>query len=352
MDFSINLVRGLVDVLQRLGVAPDFYFKQAGFDSLRLENPAGRVCESEYDRLQQVALNLSNTPSLGIELARHSPQGTFGVLAYLILNCSTWREAIRMTGRFYRLVCDYEAPVLEIGETHSRLIYNFAKSNLEINRLRSEFGLTRLAVIAKEFQGNDAHDLSMGFCHIRPRYMEKYADWLPCNVEFNQDAYFLQFPNSLLDKKQPFADPEVATILKEQAEAMLSGLHGYSGRLGESVKALIRQKYIGRKPDLESVASYFHLSGRSLRRKLQEEGTTFGALADEVMAAVAQQALKDPELCIKEVAYRMGFSEPSSFHRAFKRWTGTTPQEWRRDHQAGTTPEKMVETKTADLEKA
>jgi len=96
------------------------------------------------------------------------------------------------------------------------------------------------------------------------------------------------------------------------------------------VRLIIKNEFKGGEASLEKVAGQLGLSGRTLQRKLQERGTTHQELLDQMRKELAVRYLREPEMAICEVAYLLGFSESSALHRAFKRWTGKTPSEFRR----------------------
>jgi len=130
------------------------------------------------------------------------------------------------------------------------------------------------------------------------------------------------------DRPLLFADAQVFAALKKQAEAELQDV-AESCSFAERVRQLIVTRYADSEPNMQSIARRLGLSPRSLRRKLEAEGTGFGAVSDDALAQVARDILNEPHTTVQEAAYRMGFSEASSFHRAFKRWTGMTPSAYR-----------------------
>jgi AraC-like DNA-binding protein len=99
----------------------------------------------------------------------------------------------------------------------------------------------------------------------------------------------------------------------------------------DNARTVITRELNGGNPSLEQVAAQLGLSERTLQRKLQELGTSHNDLVEQIRRDLAMRYLKEPDMAICEVAYLTGFSEPSSFHRAFKRWTGVTPGEFRED---------------------
>jgi AraC-like DNA-binding protein len=126
-----------------------------------------------------------------------------------------------------------------------------------------------------------------------------------------------------------FADPGLCAVLDRHAEELLAK-YPREDSLIERLRAIIKQQLSGGDASLERVAQQLGMSGRTLQRKLRDHGSSHQELLDEMRRDLAMRHLREPEMAICEVAYLLGFSESSALHRAFKRWTGMTPSEFRR----------------------
>jgi AraC-like DNA-binding protein len=125
------------------------------------------------------------------------------------------------------------------------------------------------------------------------------------------------------------ADPGLCAVLDRHAETLIAK-HSPNDSLVERVRALIKDELSGGNASLERIADSLSMSGRTLQRKLRDHGTSHQELLDQMRRDLAMRYLREPDLAICEVAYLLGFSESSALHRAFKRWTGKTPNEFRR----------------------
>jgi AraC-like DNA-binding protein len=119
-------------------------------------------------------------------------------------------------------------------------------------------------------------------------------------------------------------------MCEQQCEALLASLDVHDGLLTRVRRLLLARP--GDFPDLLSAAQALHTSGRSLRRHLSELGTSYQQVLDEVRKRLALQYLTTTHLPLYEIAFLLGFSDPSNFRRAFKKWTGKSPGEYRREH--------------------
>jgi AraC-like DNA-binding protein len=142
----------------------------------------------------------------------------------------------------------------------------------------------------------------------------------------------IELPLSLVDRALPQADPALYRVIERHAEALLAARPAPQDTTSERVQRVLIEALNANSSDvsLTAVAAELRLSERSLQRRLAGEGTSFDALLERLRLDLALRYLGDQSIAIAEVAYLLGYSEPSAFHRAFKRWTGRTPSAVRR----------------------
>lgn len=140
---------------------------------------------------------------------------------------------------------------------------------------------------------------------------------------------WLVFDVSLLDSTSTDADDALLQRLQPLAEQMLATLSARS-QSGQTLREMTSKLIQDGAACIEDIAKALAVSPRTLQRRLEAEGTSFGEVWDESRRQVACKHLRNPKIAIKEVAYMLGFSEPSTFYRAFRRWTGATPLDYRR----------------------
>ncbi len=167
----------------------------------------------------------------------------------------------------------------------------------------------------------------VAFDYPAPPYSAEYTRIFHGAERFDQAFTGIVFDRKLLDVPQMHHDPELHAAIVSRAEKRVSQMPGatYADR--------IRRHILDGKPknrhDMPSVARALGVSARSLRRRLTEEGASFREVADAALGTLAKRLVTEEGRPIEDVAYTMGFSHPSAFHRAFKRWTGATPAEAR-----------------------
>ncbi len=331
---SISLVRALVEQLNRVGIAPSVFAERAGFTLDELEDPMRRMDLPRYDHAQRAALELSGDPALGLHLGEGAPPAAFNLVGPLTTHCRTVRECLDVALRYYPLVADAAAPELEEDGDSVRIVYHYVRSEPIVNRLRAEFGLTRLLGIGKIFAGSEALPQAVWFDHADPGYAGEYARIFGCPVRFDMRVTAIVFMRDLLDRPQHHANPVLYRALVSEADRQLERLDEVRP-LASRVLGVISEWPEPGRPAMSHVARELGMSERSLRRRLEEESASFGELSDRGALQRAGRMLHDATRTIQEVADALGFAEVSSFHRAFKRWTGQTPRDYRRRGSQG-----------------
>jgi AraC-like DNA-binding protein len=296
-------------------------------DGIRQLDPDDRVPMGRAHDMLVIALDRTSDPDLGLKAGRCATSGDYGVLNYVVRSAATVEEAISVAQRFVRLLTDALDYRLELDGDRA------------IVRLDSKIPLPRAAV---DYQASVTHttqlapfagiipNLEWWFPHDAPAEVGEYErTFAPARLRFSAPVLAYSFDATGLKAPLPSADPNLHQIVRKHAEHLLSELPR-SRNLTESVRELIMQELASGQPTAAQVALRLRMNQRTLARRLQSEGTTFSALFDELRRGLALRYLLRADLRISEVVFLLGFSEVATFYRAFRRWTGQTPVEYRR----------------------
>jgi AraC-like DNA-binding protein len=186
--------------------------------------------------------------------------------------------------------------------------------------------LVSIARLARQISGAFRPELELRFDCAQPAHFERYRHRLP-PVVFNAGANQLRFPADYLQRPMPTGNASAAQVLADACERELA-LIGEVSDVAERVRAQLVASN-GGYPDLDAVAKKLHVSGRTLKRKLQQQGVSFLQLLDDARRRDSQKLLSDPALTVAAIAEAMGYTDPASFTRAFRKWAGVTPSAWR-----------------------
>jgi len=316
----------LAEVVKGLGTPSEELFGPLGLDPAALAVPGARMTVAAFAELVARARGVTGNEAIGILLGLQMRASAHGYLGFAAMTASTLREALETATRFVPTRTNALGLSLHVGERNASLVIEE----------RTDFGQARdvvlFALAVGIWQMGDALtgrqlEGSADFAFPRPAYAEKFASVGP-SLRFGQPVTQLVFEASALDLPLTMADPVSRQLAYSELERSLEELGGDQDILARVRKLVTRAN--GGFHSLDEVASALHLSTRTLKRRLATQGATYSDLLEEQRRERAMMLLRSPTLSLDEVAEQLGYSDPSNFRRAFRRWTGLSPAAYRR----------------------
>ena len=327
MTISVLFARGLMSEVHRRGVDPRVLLRDCGIDSLRLDDASHRLSLDEADRLARSAMRLTGDPGLGLAMGAHAPYCMLQVFGYLVLAQGTLRAAYGVLSQYAGLVADgFQWKLSEAQDVAEFSCVPDVELG-DATRFAMEYAMVTAKRIGQHFLSTRAVPTEARFRHARPRHFRRYASALSCPVRFDQHSTALIFPRDYLDRAQPHADSMMSTMLRQTADRMLQEKTP-ALRVRHRLESILRYEADPASAQLDDMAQRLGITARTLRDNLRREGLTLTSLIEETRCRIACDELCRPRTTIKATAERLGFSQPSAFHRAFRRWTGRTPVEF------------------------
>lgn len=330
----------LLALMQERGHAADALLAGSQLTREQLQDQRAQIGAWQYAMLLGNALHLDGDHGLAYELGLRSQVTKHGFVGFGLISCATLREAIDFSERYFRarvpaftnvLSLEGDQVVVELHETIPLGPHRAFVMDLVVVELCSLF-----AKVMDMDPASEGWASEIWVPHAEPAAYARYRDRLP-PFRFGQPAVQIRFPARLLDAPIATADPVSVQLAIERCEQDISRQVAASGTRGQVLARLVCRE--GRYPEVGEVASLLHVSERTLKRRLQDEGTSFQALLDQVRQRDAQQLLANPALAIKQVAEAVGYSDPANFARAFAKWTGVSPRDWRAGKPRSGTPQ-------------
>ena len=294
-----------------------------------MTDPDQRIPFAQVVQLYERAAELTGDDAFGLHVGEAVDPKAFDVLGYAVINSPTLGEALDRMVRYNFIWTNGSWFSVDAGARLTRIVYDYLDDSIKDRRHDSEMTLAAIATLGRIVTNANLSPVRVAFQHNRPGDTREHERIFQCPVEFDADKnqYFLD--STALALPIVRADPGLCAVLDRHA-AELIAKYPRAVMLPDRVRTLIKNQLSGGNAAVDRIAEHLGMSSRTLQRKLQASGTSHQGLLDEMRHELALRYLQEPEMAVCEVAYLLGFSESSAFHRAFKRWTGTTPNEFRR----------------------
>lgn len=331
--------RALRKELDKRGLDSAALFAQAGLDAAALSDPQARYPIEGTTRLWRLAVQQTGDPCLGLAVALQVSPLTFHALGYSLTASASLKEAFERITRYFRIVTD--AGEFEFGREGEAYALRL---NLPADRpqpapeaidafMRLFVNMCRLAV------GRTFAPLSLSLQRPAPAGSDGFERVFRCAVQFDAPVNELRLPRAELERSLEGANAELARHNDEIVVRYLATFDKQN--LRARVRATLIEQLPRGEPSAEKIAAALHLSLRSLQRKLAEEQSSYDELLNDTRRELALSYARDTRYSVSEASYLLGFADTSSYSRAFKRWTGQSPSQFRQargnDDQAAST---------------
>lgn len=294
-------------------------------------DPDDRVPVATVHRLLEGTAELMKDPDLGLKAARRTSLGDGGALDYLLSTSATVADAIEVAGRYMRLVNDTLAIRLDLDGDDAWVRLD---NTVVLPRAAADFQVGSIFWNhMRRWLGDVVGQMKVAFTHPAPSEQSEYERTFgPAEVRFSAPFAGFLLRRSHLAVPLEKADAKLHGVIAKHARQLMSELPRAES-VTERARAVAARELAHGNPNAVHVATELGMSVRTLGRKLAEEGTTFKDVLDDLRRRLALQYVAGRDLRLAEVALLLGFSETAVFHRAFRRWTGQTPLEYRRGHR-------------------
>lgn len=324
---SIEYAPLLVTMLERYGVSKEQLLAGAA-EPPNLRDPGARLPLQDFVDIVRRAIKLSGAPWLGWDFGATLTLSSHGFLGYAAMSSETLRDAVELAVKFFRtrttvvdlqLKVEGDTAILQLDE----LVALHDIQPFVVESLFSSFHFMGLKLL-----GEVPMDGELRFAFPEPDYYERMKPLIPVPVLFDCAYNQMRFPASRLDQRLRFADPRLAKMAEAQCEQEMANIKSPPKLLNQVRRIILAQS--GRFPSVDEAASDLHMSSRTLKRKLQQLGTSYQTILDDLRKGLAVEYLTQTEITVDDIAVQLGYSDASNFARAFRRWTGRSPSDYRR----------------------
>jgi AraC-like DNA-binding protein len=325
---SMHVLRALIQAVQKAGLPRERLLSAAELEEAELEEFDRRIARSKTFRICELALDLTGDPALALHWAERLTAAAFVPVSHLIAHATDLRQGFASLAQFSRLLAD--DPCYELRDDGDRVTLLCRVPEEEaprVQRFVAEMVVGSFFHIFRAFS-RGARFEQVSFSYAAPDYHDEYTRIFESSARFEQPFTGIVFEPALLEAASPHKDEDVHEALSALAERRMSRL-AQCVPFALRVREFLTERGWPQRVDMQTVARSLGLSVRTLRRRLSDEGKSYQDVENDALAIVAKHLLRDKGRSIQETAYEMGFSDTTTFHRAFKRWTGTTPSAYR-----------------------
>jgi AraC-like DNA-binding protein len=328
----VGVIAALPAVIRSLGHDPSQVLQAAGFDAALLEDPNNRISFATRSRLIGRCATLTGCPHFGLLLGAQGGLQSLGLVGLLAEYSPDVGSALRNLVRFFHHHLRGASIDVVVDGELAMFDYTIYQPGTEATDQVGAGAMAGAVNIMRALCGADWNPREVMLAHRRPKDATPYRRVFRAPIRFDAEQNALVFQASLLSHPLTDREPTILRLLQERIHALDAQLHE---EFPEQVRRVLRVALLTDRNHIEDVAALFSIQPRTLNRRLEAFGLSFQALVDEGRYEIARQALLDTDMNVGHVTALLGYAETSSFVRAFQRWSGRTPGEWRAEQRAG-----------------
>ena len=340
-NLQYDIYQRLLSCMEKAGVSPEKLLNRANKKGLSVSKCLSVSDDTKFSGLDimyllEAAEELSGDTALAMLIGQQINIESYGTFGFALMTCATQRDAIYLLERYKKI---FSGPPWQIIEQDKDLTLRVNCDGLSAKQtqMTSELCFSQLASIGKTLHGlknknrmpgtNPIEKVEIEFTHPEPPHADLYIDIFPAKIAFNRDSNQIHFPADFLDMPVKTANPFDYIVFKQQCAELLSNLDN-AEKITAAVRVLLIQS-AGSFLKIGEVADQLGISERTLRRRLNAEATSFCHTLDEIRNLLAREYLTQTDLIVAEIAHLLGYEETANFRRAFKRWNGLSPNQYR-----------------------
>ena len=324
---SVSVLSQMFSYLTSLKIDIADFLRSLNIDPESVKSPDAYIPLETYLLIQDEAAEYVNDPYLGLHMGEFIEAGSWSILGYMMMNCKTLGEAFEKSARYHRIIGN-----LISGSAHLKL--NKIKVTLDVpshapqmSRHCYEAVISGSICMIRTLTGVDINPLEVMFTYPEPESRSEYERIFRCPVLFGQKDNSFTIDMSVIFTPVKYANPEMLKYFENYAQEFLAGLE-HQNEYARTVTKIILSKLDDEALSIKKVAREMSVSVRTLQNRLKEEGVIFSELLTGTRQKLAKKYLQE-DYSVEQITYLLGFSEPSVFRKAFKKWSGMTPRQYR-----------------------
>ncbi len=335
---SVSVLNQMFLYLNSLQVDIDAFLCSIGVNPDFVKVPDTRLPIETYLHIQDQAAEYVHDPYFGLHMGEYAEPGSWSIVGYLMMNCKTLGEAFEKSGRYQRIIGNLIEARAELGIKKVKAVFFTPPHAPKMSRHCFEATFSSSVRMMRSLTGRPLNPIQVTFIYPKPESMAEYERVFRCPVLFEQKENSMTVDWSIGNIPVLMANPMLLEYFEKYAQDFLAELDRPKEHT-RAVTKIILAHLDDEKLSIEKVAKEMAVSVRTLQKRLEEEGVVFSELLKDIREKLAKKYLRE-NYTVEQITYLLGFSEPSVFRKAFKKWSGVTPKEYR--ESALSTPNILI----------
>jgi len=324
---SVTVLSQLFVYLASLKVDADDFLQSIGLDPQAIKAFDARIPIETYLLIQDAAAEYVRDPCFGLHMGEFAEAGSWSILGYLMMNCATLGEASQKFERYSRIIGNLIEGRAELGFNKVRFVFFTPPHAPAMSRHCFESTFSSSVRMMRSLTGVEIDPLEITFIYPQPESASEYTRIFRCPVRFGQKHNSMTLRPSIAQIPVRMANPQLLAYFEQYAQQVIAGMD-CKDETTRAVTKIILARLDDKSLTIDRVAREMAMSVRTLQGHLEGEGVAFSDLLLDIRRRLAEKYLRE-NYSVEQITYLLGFSEPSVFRKAFKRWSGLTPGEFR-----------------------
>jgi AraC-like DNA-binding protein len=318
-----TIYQAFADYITDMSIDPERLFTEAGLDFKRINDPEARFGTSEINQLWHLAKRETKNPCLVVEVVKHVKPSMLHAVGHAWVTSPTLLAAFQRCGRSHSML----STNVEFSLTRTQGAWDLT-ANLKESADNTDAVIALILQMSRISYGNDLTPLEVHLIRSAPEDTSPLDDFFGCSVTYGETENRMVFSTADVQRNLRGSNPQIAAAMDDLIDTYL---HQFKKTdIVGLVREVVANYLVHGEPDGEIVADELNLSPRTLQRRLNEQNSSVKKIVDSTRHQLSVSYQEQKHLSVKEIAYSLGFNDPSNFSRAFRRWEGITPKEYRK----------------------
>lgn len=324
---TVTILKQMFLYLDLLNIDIDALLNSLDIPPKSVKTPDGYIPFETYLRIEAAAADLTQDPYFGLHMGEHAEPGSWSILGYLMMNCKTLGEAFEKSARYSRIIGNLIDGEAQFRLTKIRVISTLPPHAPKMPRYCFELAYASGVRMMRTLTGLELNPCEVTFTYPQPASTAEYERFFRCPVHFDHKYNSMSIETKLLNTPILLPNPGLLAYFENYAQQIIAEMDRQD-EYTQAVTRIILEKLDAENLTIKQVAKEMSVSVRTLQNRLKGEGIVFSDLLQDLRQKLAKKYLQE-DYSVEEITYLLGFSEPSVFRKAFKRWEGVTPGQYR-----------------------